>query len=42
MPTGYLYEAGIRLLEPRFYNGTLSSLQPHHPDGFRLIYVPAR
>ncbi len=23
VPTGYLYEAGIRLLEPRFYNGVL-------------------
>ena len=24
VPTGYLYEAGVRFLEPRYYNGTLA------------------
>ena len=24
VPTGYLYEAGVRLLEPGYYNGMLS------------------
>ena len=37
VPTGYLYEAGIRFLEPRYYNGTLSDSNRTSIDILRYL-----
>lgn len=42
VPTGYLYEAGVRLLEPRFYNGVLSDSNRTDMDVLRYLRLAFR
>ncbi len=42
VPSGYLYEAGVRLLEPRFYNGVLSDSNLTDMDVLRYLRLVLR
>lgn len=42
VPSGYLYEAGVRLLEPRFYNGILSDSNRTDMDVLRYLRLILR
>lgn len=42
VPTGYLYEAGVRLLDLHFYNGTLSDSNRTDMDVLRYLRLQLR
>ena len=39
VPTGYLYEAGVRYLEPRYYNGVLSDSNRTDMNVLRYLWA---